>query len=275
MELGPTEERLIEMALEEDLGRGDPTSASLPSGMSARASILARQDLVVCGLAVARRVFERVDPSLTLESLCRDGDALRTEQPLLRVAGSAAAIFGAERVALNFLGHLCGIATLTRRYVAAVEGTAARVSDTRKTTPGMRRLEKYAVRTGGGENHRADLAEAILLKDNHVRALGSVVEAIRRTRARSPGMQVEVEVATLAELDEALGERAEAVLLDNMDEPTLRAAVARARGRTLLEVSGGVTLERVRSIAELGVDRISVGRLTHSAPAADLSLEVE
>lgn len=275
MDLGPAEERLIDLAIEEDLGKGDPTSAALPPGLTARAAILAREELVVCGLAVARLVFERVDSGLVFTALCRDGDVAQNNQPVARIDGSAASIFGAERTALNFLGHLSGVATLTRRYVAAIEGTRAHVSDTRKTTPGMRRLEKYAVRTGGGENHRADLSEAILLKDNHVRALGSVGEAIRRARAVAPGLRVEVEVTTLAELDEALHEHAEAVLLDNMDEPTLGMAVARARDQTLIEVSGGVTLESVRAIAELGVDRISVGRLTHSAPSADLSLEVE
>ena len=275
MTIGPAEERLIALALDEDLGRGDATSAALPAGLSVRASILARGELVVCGLEVAGRVFETVDPLIACRPLCRDGDAGRAGQAIARIEGAATTILGAERTALNFLGRLSGIATLTRRFVEAVAGTGARVSDTRKTTPGWRRLEKYAVRVGGGENHRGDLSEAILLKDNHVRALGSVAEAIRRARAISPGLSVEVEITTLAELDEALAERAEAVLLDNMDDATLRAAVQRARGRTLVEVSGGVTLERVRAIAELGVDRISVGRLTHSAPAADLSLEVE
>jgi nicotinate-nucleotide pyrophosphorylase (carboxylating) len=275
MEIGPAEDRLIALAIEEDLGRGDPTSAALPPGLTVRAAVLARQDLVACGMSVARHVFERVDAGLAVEAICDEGDGIGCDQPLLRVHGRAASIFAAERTALNFLGHLCGVATLTRRYVEAVAGTGAHIADTRKTTPGMRRMEKHAVRVAGGENHRLDLGGAILLKDNHVRALRSVGEAIRRVRSASPGLDVEVEVTTLAELDEALAERAETVLLDNMDEPTMTAAVARARGRTRIEVSGGVTLERVRAIAVLGVDRISIGRLTHSAPAADLSLEVE
>jgi nicotinate-nucleotide pyrophosphorylase (carboxylating) len=279
MTLGPAQERLIDLiiglAIEEDLGRGDPTSAALPAGLLARGAILARGECVVCGLDVARRVFTRVDASLAFTALGNDGDLVAADEPIARIEGAAAAIFGAERTALNFLGHLSGIATLTRRYVQAVAGTRARIADTRKTAPGLRHLEKYAVRIGGGDNHRVDLAEAILLKDNHVRALGSVGEAIRRARAASPGVRVEVEVTTLGELHEALAERADAVLLDNMDDATMRAAVGRARGRALVEVSGGVTLDRVREIAELGVDRISVGRLTHSAPAADLSLDIE
>jgi len=275
MTIGPAEEKLIALAIEEDLGRGDPTSAALPAGMSARATVLAREQLVVCGLDLAARVFEIVDARVTFERLCEEGEVARPDQAIARLAGPARAMFSAERTALNFLARLSGIATLTRSYVEAAAGTGARVSDTRKTTPGWRRLEKYAVRTGGGENHRLDLSEAILLKDNHIGALGSVGEAIRRARAASPGLAVAVEVSTLAELSLALAERAEAVLLDNMDDATMRAAVELARGRACIEVSGGVTLQRVRAIAELGVDRISVGRLTHSAPSADLSLEVE
>jgi len=275
MAIGPEELKLIELALDEDLGRGDATSRALPEGMTARAFILARQEMVVCGLEVAHRVFEKVDARLSFRALVADGDLVQKDSSIVRVEGPAASIFGAERTALNFLARLSGVATLTREYVTAVAGTRARVSDTRKTTPGWRRLEKYAVRTGGGENHRGDLSEAILLKDNHVSVIGSVGAAIRRARATSPGLPVEVEVSSLEELEAALAERPEAVLLDNMDTARLRDAVARAKGRTLLEVSGGVTLERVRAIAELGVDRISVGRLTHSASAADLSLLVE
>ncbi|MEK6608086.1 MAG: carboxylating nicotinate-nucleotide diphosphorylase [Myxococcota bacterium] len=269
-------DRLIDLAIEEDLGRGDATAVIVDADAQARGAILAKQPLVVCGLAIAHRVFARVDARIAMTPHAADGDAAHAGARLADVAGPARAVLGAERTALNFMGRLCGIATLARAYAQAASGTRARVSDTRKTTPGWRALEKYAVRTGGGTNHRMDLAEAILIKDNHLRVVGSISEAVRRARARAPaGMRVEVEVDTLAQLDEALREGATDVLLDNMDDATVAEAVRRAAGRAVVEVSGGVTLERIGRLAAAGVDVISVGRLTHSAPAADLSLELE
>jgi len=273
--LPPLTEQLIDTALEEDLGRGDPTS-ELIFAESARmhARLVARQRLVLCGLEVFARVFTRVDPALLVRPNARDGDEVTQGAVLATVEGSARSILGAERTALNFVQRLSGIATLTREYARAASVGRAVVADTRKTTPGWRYLEKYAVRVGGGRNHRADLGAGILIKDNHIAACGSVTEAVRRVRLGAPhSLRIEVEADNLEQLEEALAAQVDAVLLDNMDDETIAKAVERAAGRVLLEVSGGVSLERVPTLSRLGVDVISVGRLTHSAPAVDLSLE--
>ncbi len=261
----------------EDVGHGDlTTQLTVPQDAQGRGVILAKETGVLAGIEAARLVFHEVDPTLRFTALKADGDRLEPVQAVARIEGRLASILTAERLALNLLQRLSGIATLTRKYVEAVAGTQARILDTRKTTPGLRALEKYAVRVGGGHNHRFGLFDGILIKDNHIAAAGGVRAAVTRARARAPhGLRVEVEVTTLAELEEALEAGADVILLDNMDLPTLRQAVARAAGRARLEASGGMTLERVRAVAETGVDFISVGALTHSAKALDLSLEIE
>jgi nicotinate-nucleotide pyrophosphorylase (carboxylating) len=266
-------QELIDRALAEDLGSGDVTSlAVVPESATARARIEQKGEGVISGLRVAETVFRRLDPGLRWHAHAAEGE-WREGGLVAEVAGSARWILAGERVALNFLGHLSGIATLTARYVKAVEGSGARILDTRKTTPGMRALEKQAVLAGGGHNHRVGLFDAMLLKENHEALGGGVGEATRNALAAAPeGMKVEVECATLDELDEALEAGAASVLLDNMSLDELRAAVERAKGRAETEASGGVSLETVRAISETGVDWISVGALTHSAPALDLSL---
>jgi nicotinate-nucleotide pyrophosphorylase (carboxylating) len=268
---------LIQRALAEDIGEGDVTSrAVVPEGSRASGTIVAKAEGVVAGLPVAEAVFEAVDGGLELEGHAIDGDRVRPGSELLSVRGDARAILAAERVALNLLGRLSGIATLTARYVAAIEGTHARILDTRKTTPGMRALEKAAVVAGGGSSHRFGLYDAVLVKENHVRVAGGVGEAARRAVVGAPaGVQVEVEVESLAELDEALEAGVGRVLLDNMAPDELRAAVQRTNGRALLEASGGIDLSSVRAVAETGVDFISIGALTHSASALDVSLLFE
>jgi nicotinate-nucleotide pyrophosphorylase (carboxylating) len=263
----------IDRALEEDVGSGDITTAAVvPEGVRARAVIELREAGVPAGLQVAKAVFARLDPDLLFTALAREG-AWRDPGPLAEVSGPAAAILTGERVALNFLGRLSGIATLTARFVQAVEGTGARILDTRKTTPGLRALEKDAVRVGGGTNHRRGLYDAVLVKENHSALAGGVGEATRHALAAAPsGVTVEVECASLAEVGEALEAGAGRLLLDNMDPQELRRAVELVDGRAALEASGGVTLENVRAVAESGVDWISVGALTHSAPALDVSL---
>jgi nicotinate-nucleotide pyrophosphorylase (carboxylating) len=267
---------LIDRALAEDIGDGDLTTAAVvPAGTPARGRIEQRAAGVPAGLAVAGEVFRRVDPGLRWRAHASDG-SWREPGRLAEVTGDGAAILRAERVALNFLGRLSGIATLTALYVRAVEGTGVRILDTRKTTPGMRALEKEAVRAGGGVSHRAGLGDAILVKENHAALAGGVGEAARRAlAAAAPGVMVEVECATLDEVGEALAAGAPRLLLDNMSPDELRRAVELVAGRAELEASGGITLETVRAAAETGVDYISVGALTHSAPALDVSLIVE
>jgi nicotinate-nucleotide pyrophosphorylase (carboxylating) len=267
---------LIDRALAEDLGDGDLTTrAVVPEGAEARARIGQKEPGVVAGLRVAQRTFERVDPELVWVAHCPEGK-WREAGAIAEITGSAASILAAERVALNFLGRLSGVATLTARYVRAVEGTDARILDTRKTTPGLRELEKEAVRRGGGVSHRGGLHDAILVKENHAALAGGVGEATRLALERAPdGVMVEVECATLAEVEEAVAAGVPRVLLDNMDPDELRRAVQVAAGRAELEASGGITLETVRAVAETGVDFISVGALTHSAPALDVSLLLE
>ena len=270
-------QEVIERALAEDVGAGDATTAAVvPAGARARARIEQRAEGIVDGLPVAEAVFARLDPSVRFRPLA-EPRAWRSGGVAAEIAGPAAAILTGERVALNFLGRLSGIASLTARFVAAVEGTGARILDTRKTTPGLRALEKQAVAAGGGHNHRAGLSDAILVKENHAALAGGVGEAARRAldAAQASGLAVEIECATLAEVDEALGAGARRLLLDNMGLDDLRAAVGRARGRAETEASGGVTLANVRAIAETGVNFVSVGALTHSAPALDLSLLLE
>ena len=267
---------LIDRALAEDLGDGDLTTRAVVSGGArARASIHQKEPGVPAGLDVARMVFERVDPGVSFTAVAAKGE-WREEGPVAELEGDAAGILAAERTALNFLGRLSGTATLTGRYVAAVAGTGVTILDTRKTTPGMRELEKAAVLTGGGASHRVGLFDALLVKENHARLVGGVGEAARRAVAGAPeGATVEVEVETLAELGEVLDAGVTRVLLDNMGLGELRAAVERAHGRAKLEASGGITLDNVRAVAETGVEFISVGALTHSAPALDLSLLLE
>ncbi|HYI98238.1 MAG TPA: carboxylating nicotinate-nucleotide diphosphorylase [Thermoleophilaceae bacterium] len=268
---------LIQRALAEDVGEGDLTSrAVVPEGSRASGAVIAKAEGVVAGLPVAEAVFEAVDGGLELETHAIDGDRVGPGTELLSVRGDARSILAAERVALNLLGRLSGVATLTARYVAAVAGTGARILDTRKTTPGMRALEKAAVVAGGGSSHRFGLYDAVLVKENHVRVAGGVGEATRRALVGAPaGVSVEVEVESLAELEAALEAGVGRVLLDNMSLVDLRAAVELASGRAQLEASGGIGLESVGAVAETGVDFISVGALTHSAPALDVSLLFE
>jgi nicotinate-nucleotide pyrophosphorylase (carboxylating) len=268
---------LIRAALAEDLGSGDLTSrAVVPEGSRARGVVIAKADGVVAGLDVARAVFAAVEPELGVDVRAADGDRVAPGTELLALDGDARAILAGERVALNLLGRLSGIATLTARYVDAIAGTGTRILDTRKTTPGLRALEKAAVVAGGGTSHRFGLYDAILVKENHVRVAGGVGEAARRALAGAPdGVLVEIEVETLDELDEALAAGVGRILLDNMDPDVLREAVSRTAGRVPLEASGGIALDTVRAVAETGVDFISVGALTHSAPALDVSLLFE
>ncbi len=275
--LAPTWLPLVELALREDLGSGDVTSNLLiEADRAGRARIEARVPLIVCGLEVARRVFRELDPALRFESLREDGERVAAGSALARVEGPLRSLLAGERTALNFLGRLCGIATFTRRFVDAVAGTPARIVDTRKTLPGWRTLDKYAASVGGARNHRIGLFDGILIKDNHIAAAGGVVQAVTAARAGAPaGLRIQVEVESLAAAREALESGADFLLLDNRSPDELRAIAAAVGGRALLEASGGITLENVRSVAETGVRRISIGALTHSAPGADVALEVE
>jgi nicotinate-nucleotide pyrophosphorylase (carboxylating) len=269
-----TLERIAFAALAEDVGEGDVTTeATVDEDAVGTAELLLREPGVVCGLGVAEAVFRALDPDLRFEPLVDEGTSVPGGTAVARVTGPERAILTGERTALNFLARLSGIATLTRRYVDAVAGTRAAILDTRKTTPGLRALEKHAVVTGGGRNHRFGLDDGVLVKDNHLRAAGSVATAVERLRSATP-LPVEVECDTLEQVSEALAAGADAILLDNMSLDELRAAVELARGRARLEASGGVTLDNVRAIAETGVDEISVGALTHSARSLDVSLEL-
>jgi nicotinate-nucleotide pyrophosphorylase (carboxylating) len=269
-------EPIVRHALEEDLGRaGDITSDLIvPAEQKTAARLVARKAGTVAGLIAADWAFRLVDPSLKLAVEFPDGSRVEAGHTLATVSGSARAILTAERVALNFTGHLSGIATATRALVDAVAGTKARIVCTRKTTPGLRVLEKYAVRCGGGFNHRFGLDDAVLIKDNHIAAAGGIEAAVTRVRAGTAHMvKLEVEVDTLAQLEEALALRVDTVLLDNMSIDDLKRAVALARDRAVLEASGNVTLATVRAIAETGVDYISSGAITHSAPSLDVGLD--
>lgn len=268
---------LIEQALREDLGRaGDLTSLStIPEGLIAEGLVLARSAGVIAGLEVALEAFRVLDPGIHVDRRVRDGDAVVESTVLARIEGLAQSMLSAERTALNFLGHLSGIATTTQAAVRAIEGTRAKVTCTRKTTPGLRGLEKEAVRLGGGVNHRFGLDDGILIKDNHRALAGGVQAAVAGARQRAGHMvRIELEVDTLVELDEGLALGVDAFLLDNMSLDELREAVRRVDGRAVLEASGGITMDRVRAVAETGVDLLSMGWLTHSAPSLDVSLDI-
>jgi nicotinate-nucleotide pyrophosphorylase (carboxylating) len=268
-------ESLIELAIAEDIGPGDATSeAVLPADLVLHGRISAKAPGVVAGLPVAEAVFSRVDGSLRFVPRVEDGDTVAPGGIVAEVEGLARGMLAAERIALNFLQRLSGIATLTRAFVDAVAGTQATILDTRKTHPGYRVLEKYAVRMGGGQNHRTGLYDMILIKDNHIEAAGSIIAAVEQACAAYPDLPVEVEVKSLNELREALPLDVDRIMLDNMDLDQMRTAVQIAAGRVPLEASGNVNLERVAAIAATGVDYISVGALTHSAPALDLSMLV-
>ena len=269
--------RLIALALEEDVGPGDRTAeACVPLSARGSALIFAKEPLIVSGISAAARVFRALDPGCELEALAGESDAANPGEGILRVRGSLRAILTGERTALNLLMRLCGVATITRRYAQALAGTKTRLLDTRKTTPGMRELEKAAVRAGGGFNHRGALFDGILVKDNHAAAAGGIGEAVRRARAQAhPLLKVEAEVSTPQHIEEALEAGADMLLLDNLDDDELRKAVQQVRGRVPVEASGGMTLDRLPRVAATGVDYVSVGALTHSAPAVDLSLMVE
>ena len=271
---------LIEKALEEDLGdRGDITSDAIFSSQAGEARIVAKQEGILAGAPVAAEVFRHVDGQTRVEFLLEDGSTFAKGDEIARIAGKVRSLLRAERTALNFLGRLSGIATFTRRFVEAVEGTGCKILDTRKTTPAYRVLEKYAVRMGGGVNHRFGLYGMVLIKDNHIAAAGGVSQAVERVRSylhsRGIASKIEVEVTSLAQLQEALALKVDRIMLDNMSLEEMRRAVEIAAGRVLLEASGNVTLERVRAIAETGVDFISVGALTHSAPVCDFSMRME
>lgn len=273
--------RAVRQALAEDLGPGDATTlATVPAPARLTVIMRAREPLVVAGLAFAEAAFKQLSASIRVQQLTRDGRGVKTGAGLLRVSGAARAILSAERVALNFVQRLSGISTLTAQYVAAVRGTRARILDTRKTTPGWRRFEKYAVTCGGGRNHRLGLFDLVLIKDNHLAALraakpNAVAAAVRRARVKFPGLKIEVEADTLAQVAQAVAAGADIVLLDNMTPAQLRRAVARVAGRAQTEASGGVNLKTVRAIARTGVDFISVGAVTHSARAVDIGLDFE
>ncbi len=265
--------RVIDQALAEDIGEGDITSAAVIPEDSRFAGVMsARQPMVVAGLDVARDVFRRLSGAVVWEALAEDGDAVDAGAVLARMEGPARALLTAERTALNLVQHLSGIATLTHAYVDAVAGTGAVVLDTRKTLPGLRRLAKYATRMGGAANHRLRLDDGVLIKDNHIAVAGGIGDAV--ARARAAGLRdIEVECDTLDQVAAAVDAGADAVLLDNMDPPTLRRAVALVAGRARTEASGGVSLETIRAIAESGVDSVSVGRITQSATAMDIGLD--
>ena len=274
-------EEIVDRALAEDLGKGDVTTEALiSSDQRGIGFIVAKKEGILAGIEVAKQVFHRVDPELKVEILLEDGARVKPGGKVAKVSGSIASILKAERIALNFLQRLSGIASETNRYVERVEGLPVRIMDTRKTTPGLRSLEKYAVRVGGGENHRMNLGDGILIKDNHLAALRSqglnIKEIIAKARQNAPQrLPVEVEVGTMSEALEAVEAGADIVMLDNMNLEDMRKAVKSIRGRALIEASGGITLDNVRAVAETGVDFISIGALTHSAKAMDISLELE
>ncbi|PWU25404.1 MAG: nicotinate-nucleotide diphosphorylase (carboxylating) [Candidatus Rokuibacteriota bacterium] len=269
-----TIERAVLAALAEDVGAGDVTTeATVEAEAVGSAEVVLREEGVVCGLGAAEIVFRALDPDVTFESFAEEGESLEASATVAVVSGSLRAILTGERTALNFLGRLSGVATLTRRYVDAVAGTGVAILDTRKTSPGQRALEKHAVVCGGGRNHRFGLDDGVLVKDNHLLAAGSIGTAVDRLR-RATTLPVEVECDTLEQVAEALDAGVDAILLDNMTPDELLAAVALVGGRARLEASGGVTLETVRAIAETGVDEISIGALTHSARSLDVSLEL-
>lgn len=266
---------LLTAALQEDVGTGDITTEScIPPEAVSHGRFLAKEDLVLCGLDVAKRVFELTDPTLSFTALRRDGELVKKGEYFAEVSGCSRSILTGERVALNLMQRMSGIATRTAQAVSAVAGTKTRIVDTRKSTPGLRVLEKYAVRVGGGGNHRFNLADGVLIKDNHISAAGGIREAIAAVRQNAPHtLRIEVETETLEQVDEALESGADIIMLDNMDNETMRIAVQRIAGRALTEASGNMGERDLRSVAETGVDFISVGALTHSVRSSDISLK--
>jgi nicotinate-nucleotide pyrophosphorylase (carboxylating) len=268
----------VEAALMEDLGRaGDiTTAATIPEGTQAKAAIVARKHGVIAGLPLAREAFRRLDPEVRFDAVLKDGDKVAPGTVIAHISGPARPILSAERVALNYLGRLSGIATATASFAEKIAHTPAKIIDTRKTTPNLRIFEKYAVRCGGGANHRFGLDDAVLIKDNHIAVAGGIIPALRAAKA-SVGhlVKIEIEVDTLAQLDEVIAEGADAVLLDNMTPELLAQAVAKIGGRMISEASGGITLDSVKAIAEAGVDLLSSGWITNSAPTLDLGLDIE
>jgi nicotinate-nucleotide pyrophosphorylase (carboxylating) len=273
--------RAVRFALAEDIGAGDATTlATVPEHLQASALMRTREALVLAGLALVEAAFLELSPAMNITRAAEDGQPVLADKTLLRVSGSARAILGAERVALNFIQRLSGVATLTAQFVHAVKGTGARILDTRKTTPGLRHFEKYAVGCGGGQNHRMGLFDMVLIKDNHLAALkkespNAIAAAVKRARSDFPKLKIEVEADRLEQVDQALAAGAELVLLDNMNPVQLRLAVQKCKGHAQTEASGGITLASVRAIAETGVDFISIGALTHSARAVDIGLDFE
>jgi nicotinate-nucleotide pyrophosphorylase (carboxylating) len=268
---------LIEQALAEDIGSGDiTTEAIIAENDISPAVILAKQDLLLAGIATCREVFFYIDSAVQFMPFARDGERVSAGTELARLSGSTRALLMGERVALNFLQHLSGIATLTSKYVDKIAGTKARMLDTRKTIPGLRQLEKYAVRMGGGKNHRMGLYDMVLIKDNHIKAAGGITNAVTRVREKlQDRLKIEVETGSLDEVREALAVKVDILMLDNMSLDMMRDAVKIISGKAMVEASGNVTLETVRAIAETGVDFISSGSLTHSAPAADISMKIK
>lgn len=267
---------LVQQALQEDIGTGDVTTeAIIPAHATSAAVMLAKQELILAGLEASREVFSYLDASIQFTGLVKDGERIRNRTEIATLSGKTRSLLSGERVALNLLQHLSGIATLTAKYVERIQGTKAQMLDTRKTLPGLRHLEKYAVRMGGGENHRMGLYDMVLIKDNHIKAAGGITRAVESARTNAGGLKVEVETTNLDEVREALAAHADIIMLDNMSFETMREAVTLINHAALVEASGNVTLETVRSIAETGVDFISCGSLTHSAPAADISMKIK
>ena len=269
--------KLIEHALFEDIGSGDiTTEAIIPETSTSSAVMLAKQELVLAGLEVSREVFLHLDPRVQFTAYAKDGKRMHAGTEIARLSGNTRALLMGERVALNLLQHMSGIATLTAKYVEKIKGMKAVVLDTRKTLPGLRQLEKYAVRMGGGNNHRFGLYDGVLIKDNHIKAAGSIIDAVEKVRKRAcHTLKIEVETKTLEEVMEALDAGVDIIMLDNMQIDTMQEAVKLINGRALVEASGNVTLELIWHIAETGVDFISSGSLTHSAPAADISMKIK
>jgi nicotinate-nucleotide pyrophosphorylase (carboxylating) len=275
MIIGFDTDEFVRRALAEDLGKGGDVTSAATIGADARftAELRAREPIVIAGLDIAAAFFRALDEDVIIDQQASDGAAVETTAVLMRLKGNARAMLSAERSALNTLQHLSGIATMTRRYVDAIEGTGAVLLDTRKTIPGLRALEKYAARMGGAQNHRMRLDDGILIKDNHVAVAGGVGPAVRAAKEANTGLQVQVEVDRIEQIEEAIAAGADRLLLDNMDPPVLRRAVQLVAGRVPLEASGGVRLDTIRAIAETGVDFISAGRITQSAPAVDIGMD--
>ena len=267
---------IVRQALAEDIGTGDLTAKLIPGSKQANAHVITRDNAILCGTAWFDEVFRQLDSTITIEWHANDGDSIQSGQTICQVRGPARSVLSGERMALNFLQLLSGTATQTRRYVDAVNGTQAKILDTRKTLPALRNAQKYAVTCGGGYNHRMGLYDGILIKENHILAAGSITQAVQQAKATAPpGIMIEVEVEDLAEIKEALAVGSERLLLDNFDLETLRIAVAETRGRAKVEASGGITLENIRAVAETGVDYISIGALTKDVIAVDYSMRFD